>query len=70
MDIGFHFKRRSNKNGSYQFSLFDENFTIPRELPESWRLDKCPEVNVQWQILNDTHLQAFAPMAKNTDDGR
>ena len=45
------------------------NLQIPREPAESWRLDKCLEVNVQWQIVNDTHPQAFAPMAKNTDDG-
>jgi len=27
-------------------------------------------VNVQWQISDNTHPHAFAPMAKPTDDGR
>jgi hypothetical protein len=68
--VGFHPRRRSSKNGSYQFSLFDESFAIPRDIADTWGLDNHSEVNVQWEIVNDTHPQAFAPMAKNTDDGR
>ena len=64
--VGFHPRKRSSKNGT----LFDKSFAIPRDLADAWGLDNHSEVNVQWEIVNDIHPQAFAPMAKNTDDGR
>jgi len=63
-------RTRSTKNGSYQFWLFSEGFRIPKDVAECWGLQNGSVVNIQWQILDDTHLHAFAPMAKQTDDGR
>lgn len=70
MRVGFHARRRSTVNGSYQFCLFNENFTIPSQTAKEWRLGKNPIVNVQWDITSDTHPHVFAPMTQQTDDGR
>jgi hypothetical protein len=70
MRVGFHPRRKSITNGSYQFTLFDENFTIPKIIAEQWGLRSGSVVNVQWDVSVDFHRHAFAPMAKETDDGR
>jgi hypothetical protein len=59
-----------SKSGSYQFWLFSNGFRIPKDVAECWGLQNGSIVNVQWQISDDTHPHAFAPMAKSTDDGR
>lgn len=70
--VGSCHKMRGTKNGSYQYQfwLFSEGFTIPRDVAECWGLQNSSVVNVQWQISGDTNPHAFAPMAKQTDDGR
>jgi hypothetical protein len=54
----------------YQFSLFEEEFTIPIKIAQKWGLQHNSEVNVEWDIANGTHPHAFAPLATKTDDGR
>lgn len=70
MRVGFHPRKKSITNGSYQFTLFDENFTIPKTVAELWRLRGGSVVNVQWDVSTDFHQHPFAPMAKETDVGR
>lgn len=70
MRVGFHPRRKSITNGSYQFTLFDENFTIPKAISEHWGLRSGSVVNVQWDVSVDFHQHPFALMAKETDDGR
>ncbi|KFY21993.1 hypothetical protein V491_02913 [Pseudogymnoascus sp. VKM F-3775] len=70
MRVGFHPRRKSITNGSYQFTLFDENFTIPKTVAELWELRSGSVVNVQWDVSTDFHRHPFAPMAKETDVGR
>ncbi|KFY08692.1 hypothetical protein V492_05995 [Pseudogymnoascus sp. VKM F-4246] len=70
MRVGFHRRRKSTINGSYQFTLFDENFTIPKAVAEHWMLRSGSVVNVQWDVSAGFHQHPFAPMAKETDDGR
>lgn len=70
MRVGFHPRRKSITNGSYQFTLFDENFTIPKTIAGHWGLRSGSVVNVQWDVSADFHRHPFAPMAKETDAGR
>ena len=70
MRVGFHPRRKHASNGSYQFCLFNENFTIPKNVAVSWKLEDQDEVNVQWQCCLDRHPHAFAPMAQENDDGK
>ena len=50
--VGFHPRRKHARNGSYQFSLFNESFTIPKDVAVSWKLESQAEINVQWQLLS------------------
>lgn len=68
--VGFHPRRRHLVNGSYQFCLFSENFTIPRPVAELWELQNGSIVNVQWDIARDFHPHAFSSQATKGDDGR
>ena len=67
--VHYHYKGPSTA-GSYEFWIFSETFIIPKDVAECWGLQNGSMVNVQWQISDDTHPHAFAPMAKPTDDGR
>ena len=68
--VGFHSRRGHTSNGSYQFCLFNENFTIPKDVALSWKLGKESEINVQWQCTLDRHPHAFAPLAEEDDVGK
>lgn len=68
MRVGFHPRRKHARNNSYQFCLFNENFTIPKDVAVSWKLGSQAEINVQWQCCLDRHPHAFAPMAQENDD--
>ena len=46
MRVGFHPRRKHTRNGSYQFCLFSENFTLPRDVAVSWKLRSQAEINV------------------------
>lgn len=70
MRVGFHPRRKHAMNGSYQFCLFKENFTIPKDVAFSWKLNDQSEINVQWQCYPERHPHAFAPMARENDDGK
>ena len=70
IQVGFHSRRRHNSNGSYQFCLFNENSTIPKNVALSWKLGKESEINVQWQRTLDRHPHAFAPLAEDDDVGK
>ena len=70
MRVGFHPRRKHTRNGSYQFRLFSENFTLPRDVAVSWKLRSQAKINVQWQCCLDRHPHAFAPMAQEDDDGK
>jgi len=66
MRVGFYPRKNPTTHGSYLITLF-ENFVIPKHIAEYWRLQSGSVVNVQWQVLDDIHPHAYAPMA---DDGR
>ena len=68
--VGYHPRRGILKNGVFQFCLFSENFTIPKDVALTWGLGKESKVNVQWECTSDRHPNAFATMAKHYDDGR
>ena len=70
MRVGFHPRRKHARNGSYQFGLFSENFTIPKDVAVSWKLERQAKINVQWQCCPDRHPHAFAPKARENDDGK
>lgn len=68
--VGFHSRRRHTSNGSYQFCLFNENFTIPKDVALSWKPGKDSKINVQWQCTLDRNPHAFAPLAEEDDVGK
>ena len=70
MRVGFHPRRKHVENGSYQFYLFHQSFTLPKDVAISWKLKRQDEINVQWQCCLDRHPHAFAPMAQENDDGK
>lgn len=45
---------------------------IPVGVVKEWGLNhgKPFDVNVRWEVANDTHPYAFAAMAEESDDGR
>lgn len=63
---------KSYGSTSWRFSCFKERLTIPVEVVTEWGLNdgKPFEVNVRWEVANDTHQHAFAAMAEESDDGR
>jgi len=70
MRVGFYPRKNPTTHGSHLTTPFDENFVIPKQIAEYWRLQSGSVVNVQWQVLDDIHPHAYAPMARETDDGR
>ena len=68
MRVGFHSKRKHARSGSYQFCLFNENLTIPKDVAVSWKLGSQAEINVQWQCCLDRHPYTFASMTQENDD--
>ena len=44
--IGFHPRRKHVRNGSYQFSLFNESFTLPKGVAISRKLESQVEISV------------------------
>ena len=70
MRVAFHPRRRDAKNGSWQFNLFSESFTIRKDVAISWKLARQDEIYVQWQCCPDRNPHAFAPMAQEDDDGK
>ena len=63
---------KSYGSTSWRFSCFNERLTIPVEVVTEWGLNdgKPFEVNVRWEVANDTHQHALAAMAEESDDGR
>ena len=45
--VGFHPRRKHVRNGSYQSSLLNESFTLPKDMAISWKLECQAEINVQ-----------------------
>jgi len=70
MRVGFYSRRGHSINGSYRFALFRQMFTIPKNIAQQLKLDVTSEVNVNWQCSDGRHPHAFAPMAKEHDDGK
>ena len=68
--VGTYLRRKHARNGSYQFYLFNEFFTIPKDVAVSWKLRSQAEIHVQWQCCLGRYLYVFAPMAQENDDGK
>ena len=63
-------KEKDKQSGSYQFCLFNENFTIPSKIAQSWNLAHQSIVNVQWDAKPERHQKPFAPEAGDEDLGK
>jgi len=63
-------KKDATKPYCYYFVLFHQSFFIPCKLAEAWKLLESPQVNVQWDIREDTHPEQWARRATRADEGR
>jgi len=63
---------KSYGSTSWRCSCSNEQLTIPVEVVKECGLnDRKPfDVNVGWEVANDTHPRAFAAMAEEGNDGR
>ena len=66
----FTHERKDGRGISYQFSLFNENFSVPPAVAKSWGLKSQSLINIRWDHRPESHPHLFAIEAGDDNEGK